>query len=510
MKKLILLLLFVFNISFTSGQVTFFKTITGIDESSNYVEQTTDGGYVLIGTSLSSTDINGYVIKTDALGDTLWTTIYETQTRLQSGMQTSDGGYVLLGAKQNLSSSDHDIYVLKIDATGTIQWQKIISQGGDEYGNCIKQTSDGGYILTGNGSNSGNGDIFVVKLNAVGNIQWDNIVGGPDSEIGSSVQETNDGGYIISGEVDSVFSSKTYLLKLDSAGVFQWAKTFGGTPYNEGSEILQTADNGFIISGGRSDSSGINSDISIIKTDSLGNFSWAKTYDGPSSFPLPSINKTFDGNYIISSSRLSYGQIQPLFTLIDTNGIELWSKFMSSVSPFYSTGTYAQQTTDGGYVFTGYASTAALQGFIYFIKADSLGSSGCDSATTLVANSFIPITNIISPSTSSGLTITNSSYPASCRSDSIHTYCTTVGVNESPSTPQISVYPNPSSGQFNFSGLEKENKIEVFDITGRIIYQSIANSYFETINISDKAKGIYFYRITKEMKLLQSGRICVQ
>lgn len=506
MKKCILLLAFAFSTSFIEGQITFFKTISGLDESSNYIEQTTDGGYVMVGTSMSPTDINGYVIKTNSLGDTVWTKIYETQTRLKSGMQTSDGGYVLLGTKQNLPSSDFDIYVLKIDATGAIQWQKIISQGGNEYGTCIKQTSDGGYVLTGNGNG-----LYVVKLDAGGNLQWENILNGPDSGNGYSILETNDGGYVISGTMSDSINYEAYLLKLNSTGVFQWAKTFGS--YSEGSTILQTADNGYIISGSRGNISGP-SDMSIIKTDSLGNFSWGKVYVGALGNPLPTIKKTNDGNYIVSASRNTYGEIKILFTLIDSSGTELWSRFMNTYrSPSfgdYGIGTYAQQTTDGGYIFTGYSTTVAIRGFIYFIKADSLGRSGCDSASTLIANSFIPITNTVSPSSSSGIVITNSSYPASCRSDSIHTYCTTVGINELPSTPQINVYPNPSSGQFNFSGLEKENKIEVFDITGRIIYQSIANSDFETINISDKAKGIYFYRITKEMKLIQSGKICME
>ncbi|CAN5439506.1 hypothetical protein BH10BAC1_BH10BAC1_06420 [soil metagenome] len=85
-----------------------------------------------------------------------------------------------------------------------------------------------------------------------------------------------------------------------------------------------------------------------------------------------------------------------------------------------------------------------------------------------------------------------------------------LGLNELQNTPQISVYPNPSSGQFNFNGLEKGNKIEVFDMTGKLIFEGRATSDFETINISENAKGIYFYRITDESKLVQSGKIALQ
>ncbi|MBL0328787.1 MAG: PKD domain-containing protein [Bacteroidetes bacterium] len=74
----------------------------------------------------------------------------------------------------------------------------------------------------------------------------------------------------------------------------------------------------------------------------------------------------------------------------------------------------------------------------------------------------------------------------------------------------ISVYPNPSSGQFNFSGLEKGSHIEVFDLTGKKIYETTSNSDIQRIDISEKAKGVYFYRITKDMQLIQSGEISLQ
>ncbi|MGZ4034780.1 MAG: PKD domain-containing protein, partial [Bacteroidia bacterium] len=87
---------------------------------------------------------------------------------------------------------------------------------------------------------------------------------------------------------------------------------------------------------------------------------------------------------------------------------------------------------------------------------------------------------------------------------------TSVGIHELQSASQISVYPNPSSGQFNFSGLERGNKIEIFDMTGQIIYEIKATNELEQLNITDKAKGIYFYKITDGIKLLKSGKISVE
>ncbi|MGZ6540240.1 MAG: hypothetical protein ACXVEB_17825, partial [Bacteroidia bacterium] len=151
MKNFILAIIIFFSISIVNAQVTFLKTIGGgIQDLSCYIEQTTDGGYFIAGTDYSSLSVpSGYVIKTNAIGDTLWTSIYGTNVTFHSGKQTTDGGYVLLGTMGNGSSSN--IYVLKIDSLGAILWQKIIGGSSSEEGISIQQTSDGGYIIAGYG-----------------------------------------------------------------------------------------------------------------------------------------------------------------------------------------------------------------------------------------------------------------------------------------------------------------------------------------------------------------------
>jgi hypothetical protein len=84
---------------------------------------------------------------------------------------------------------------------------------------------------------------------------------------------------------------------------------------------------------------------------------------------------------------------------------------------------------------------------------------------------------------------------------------TDVGQNEKT---EISVYPNPSSGPINFSGTEKGSKLEIFDVSGRKIHETICTSDIQSIDISKAAKGMYYYRITKEMKLVKSGEICIE
>lgn len=135
-----------------------------------------------------------------------------------SVQQTSDGGYILLGTSMLSSASgdvtgtnhgEHDYWVVKLDGSGTIQWQKLLGGSKDDYGTSIRQTSDGGYILFGTsyssetgdvtGTNHLDGDYWVVKLDGAGTIQWQKLLGDYVAANGYSVGQTTDGGFILFG-----------------------------------------------------------------------------------------------------------------------------------------------------------------------------------------------------------------------------------------------------------------------------------------------------------------------
>ncbi len=87
-------------------------------------------------------------------------------------------------------------------------------------GNSVKQTTDGGYIIAGSTTSYGAGgyDILVIKTNAIGDTTWTKTFGGAmDNEYGFCVQQTTDDGYIVSGVASSFndVSGDMYLLKLN-------------------------------------------------------------------------------------------------------------------------------------------------------------------------------------------------------------------------------------------------------------------------------------------------------
>ena len=101
------------------------KTFGGIEyDSGNSVQQTTDGGYIITGKSESVGNVISdlYLIKTDGNGTEQWTkTFGGTEWDVgYSVQQTSDGGYVVSGSTTSYGSGGGDLYLIKTDENGDV------------------------------------------------------------------------------------------------------------------------------------------------------------------------------------------------------------------------------------------------------------------------------------------------------------------------------------------------------------------------------------------------------
>ena len=119
--------------------------------------------------------------------------------------QTSDGGYIVAGRTESFGAGGTDFWVLKLDSEGLVEWQCTYGGAGNDYANCIQQTSDGGYIVAGDTESFGAGgyDAWILKLDSSGNIDWQNTYGGTGNEYANCIQQTSEGGYVLAGERNS-------------------------------------------------------------------------------------------------------------------------------------------------------------------------------------------------------------------------------------------------------------------------------------------------------------------
>lgn len=211
----------------SDGSLQWAKTFGGsYSQEGKCVRQTSDGGFIITGfTNFGAGDYDVYLIKTDLNGTLQWTKTYGgTNSDLGNAVQqTSDEGYIIAGTTSSYGAGLEDVYLIKTASDGTLQWTKTFGGNLREEGNSVQQTKDGGFIVNGSTNSYGMGsdDVYLVKTDSNGTLQWSKTYGGTGYEFGYSVSQTNDAGFIIIGNTTSSFatySSDIYLIKTDSNG----------------------------------------------------------------------------------------------------------------------------------------------------------------------------------------------------------------------------------------------------------------------------------------------------
>jgi len=322
-----------------------------------------------------------------------WVRSYPKAKRAQaySICQATDGGFSFAGA---IGTSGYNAFLLiKTNPSGTEQWSRTYSFGQycDQIAYSVQQTSDGGYMLAGYLKQPSSPYwLWLVKTDSEGNTLWNKTYA---SDIGNSepqwvAQQTSDEGYIAAGtrlwNENGTEHHEMWLIKTDFEGNELWNKTCTSIEnWAMAYSVWQTIDGGFVVGGYESSPESNFGAALLIKTDSLGNEQWNRTYPAARIF---SLQQTTDEGYILGGSMYYSGSNDYSdFWLLKTNssGNTQWNRTYDCAqwTEGFEEAYSVQQTSDGGYILAGY--TDGVEGqlgfrYVWIVKTDADGSMQAD------------------------------------------------------------------------------------------------------------------------------------
>jgi hypothetical protein len=253
--------------------------------------------------------------------------------------------------------------------------------GGPASEGCIfaVETTDGGYAMLGHtySFGSGDADIWLVKTNLNGNMEWNKTYGTPDYDFANHLLATDDGGYIIVSAITPVgFDYRdVWLIKTDSIGNIQWNRTYGGNGDDKAWKITKTSDNGYAVVGRTNSYGQGQNDIWLFKIDSIGSIQWNTTFGGLEEESGRGIIETSDNGFLLTGWSGSYGAGQLDYWLVKTDvvGNHEWNQTFGGAETERAGKTII--ANDGNYVTVGNTgSFGEGETDFYLVKTDNFGN----------------------------------------------------------------------------------------------------------------------------------------
>lgn len=476
--KLIISIFMMFMYTYANAQVVKFRKVIGTDryDYGMSAKQTTDKGYIIGGSTSGagngSTDV--YIVKTDSLGQQKIKKTFGG-LNIDKGIcirQTKDTGYIIVGYTNSFGAGGYDVYLIKTDSSLNELWAKTYGGTDWDFGNCVEQTTDGGFIICGSTYSYGRGneDYYLIKTNINGDTLWTKTFGGTKEDVANSVIQTSDGGYILTGTTKSMGDSlgDFYTIKTNALGDTIWTNKFGGSHLDYGNDILESQYGGYIVGGEtQSFSYVIGSSDGIIVNISASGLTGSNYSTGLRSPLFDNVESITEDNQgriamIGMTTSLGYaGAGDVFFNMVDNNLNWINSTTFGSLQ--YDIGYSVETTADKAFIICG-----NTEGFnnglddIYLIKTDNSGLA------TVSENIFI-----------------------------------TTKINEIESSNINPIYPNPATNfvSVNLEIFKNKTTIEIFDMQGEQIFKQTVDSNINTeltINTNHLSNGIYMIRIINE------------
>ena len=465
----------------------------------------------------------------------------------ENGLKIIQDGsnYTLISSVSCLGIGLRSVFA-KLDSTGNVIIEKV---NGAEWHDCFSgglagliKLQDSTFIYAGSiNDTTSQADVLLYKLSKDGDSIWIRQYGDTAFQSGWQSRQTRDHGFIITGQTCTFDrQGDVLLIKTDSNGIEQWQKHYGGSNADIATSVDTCFDGGFLITGGTRSygiGGGPRNEFSngyIIKTDSLGNIKWSKTFGGIYDDGIWNGISCHDGSFAFAGYFTFYDPFYPITCCANT--CKLYVLRLDSEGNTIFEKTYGRQyeinylfsikeQTNGDLITAGwYVDTLTHHERGVILKTNSLGDSlwlhtyeflhGPNSGSHLFDitptqdGGYIAIGYIVPAFPDTGNQDTwvlkvdsNGCEISNCLINS------TGNIDYLKANNSFNVYPNPSMGVFHFENdyFDEVEKIEVFTYTGQCVYSKEGKS--EEFDLSFFPNGIYFYKILTKEKKNWKGRV---
>lgn len=285
-----------------AGSVEWERDLGGeLGDYPSALHSTSDGGFLAAGRSYSfrtgSSSCDAWIVKLSGSGQVLWQYRYGGlgMDRIDAIEEVFDldgrsDGYVAVGSTSSYGGSGTDLWILKLDSWGEPLWEMVLGGPEEDFGQAVRPTPDGGFLVAGATRSFGAGswDVWLLKFSPEGSPEWEQTLGGPGDDVPNSVALAAEEGYLVAATTDSFGAGgKDYwVFTLNPAGILLWEFTYGGSG-DDFLEHLAATSNGHYLLGGYTDSfvtpygEPVQHNAWILKVDAQGSVSWEKIYNKP-------------------------------------------------------------------------------------------------------------------------------------------------------------------------------------------------------------------------------------
>jgi hypothetical protein len=442
-----------------TAQTTFEKDIgSGSYEDALGAVQTTDGGFLVCGRGVDSTgryDI--LLMRTDSLGDSLWTKQWGglSSDFSASIKPTADGGFILSASTYSFSSqpgTNSDWWIFRLDANGDTLWTRIFNNIGNDRMYDAIETSDGSILGCGWISSGGYARGTIRKLSSTGALLHTYSLGSSANSYAQSVVELPNGNYMLVGS-SSQTTFRASLIELDTALNVVSTHFYDLPATGEVAQKLErlpqggymlTAKTGYVIN---------RFDIWLLRLNDQFDTLWTRTLpqrplllndtDEPYGFTAVA-----DSGYLLCGQKLVGTSLRAIVYRLDTSGAIMWSQGYGGAPNDDNRFWWPISLADGGFLLAGkYSDPVTYDANVYLVRTDAFGQQSVPTGIP-VAKPF-----------------------------------------------DFSIHPNPVSDRLHWSisnGSNQPKTIELFSVEGHCVLRLDNVDDSGNVDIRSLAAGIYY------------------